>query len=199
MKRNLLLILIPLLSFDVIADDAADVSVSDRVKSIQTSKANRADRQFWRSELKWSDECESSFNYPESVSGITLYPVNSNEYLFRITCTFGSYQGQHHLYLVSTGQQIQSRAIKLHQYKIESNKVIIKKASTTFWGEVLEGTRPASLKILNLYSGAGHCGILTTYKFVDGKMNTTKIKAQPNCEAQKKVREPEKWREYKVQ
>ena len=51
------------------------------------------DRKAWREVLKWPDDCEQGFDYPDkSFGGIEFHRLADGQYLVAVTCTLGAYQ-----------------------------------------------------------------------------------------------------------
>ncbi len=209
MNKYLLLIFlsIPLIAC---AEDSADYSstqIQGRINALITNKGNLAERQYWRTLLKWSDECESDFQGPlelrdtqdpEMASGLKVYAGPNKQYVIRVTCTLGAYQGYQQFYHLSLADNSAiAKVLKLPIFDMETRKIntIL---SVDVWGNVLKNSTYTALTILNRYSGHGHCGTLTTYQLINGEVSATRLLAQPDCEAENASRDPEKWQEYPV-
>ena len=194
---SLFLLSIPLLACAAETADSESTALQKRINTVQTGKSNHSDRQYWHSLLKWSDECESDFRYPASVSGIDVYPENDKQYIVQVMCTFGSYQGRQKFFYVSlAGDKTTVSPLPFPQYEVNKKKAVKKETSVELWGSVLNDSDHNKFIILNQYSGNGHCGTLTTYKIADGKVTTLTFRAQPDCELEKASRDPKLWHEY---
>ena len=174
-------------------------AILEHISTITSDKGNRTDRQYWRGLLKWDNECESSFQYPEYVSGIKIYTENEKKYIIRVTCTVGAYQGYQQFYHLSLdGDETMVKALVFPLYEESKKKAVIKEMSAEVWGNVLNNSNYKNLTVLNQYSGYGNCGTLTTYKIIDGKVTATKFRTEPDCESSKASRDPERWPEYPI-
>ena len=203
----ILLLSIPLLACAIETTNSNSLMTEHRINSLLSGKSNGLDRQYWRTLLKWSDECESAFQGPEELndadklesdSGLKVYPGNNKQLILRVTCTLGSYQGYQQLYQVSydTGS-ITSRPLMFPIFKIENNKVSAE-LSIEIWGNFLRTSNYQQITVLNRYSGYGHCGTMTTYSISKGVVTATRLFAQPDCEAKNASRDPEKWPGYTI-
>lgn len=204
----LLLISVPLLACAAEKSSSNPITIEQRINSVITGNSNGLDRQYWRTLLKWSDECETAFQGPEDLqdadmtntdSGLKVYPAENKHYILRVTCALGSYQGYQQLYLVSHDEgKVTTKVLMLPVFTFENNKKITKTLSQEIWGNFLRTSDYKQMTILNRYSGNGHCGTMTTYSILNGKVTATKLLAQPDCEAKDASRDPEKWPIYAV-
>jgi hypothetical protein len=205
---SLLLLCLPLLACAAESTNPEPTAVQKRISTVLSGKSNRADRQYWHAQLKWSDDCESAFQGPPELqdakdpdtdSGLKAYPAENQQYLMRVTCTLGSYQGYQQFYLVTpNNDKATVKALMFPIFKIENKKKVTKTLTSEVWGNVLRTSDYKNLTVLNRYSGYGHCGTLTTYRIINGEVTATKLLAQPDCESSKASRDPEKWAEYPI-
>lgn len=205
---SLLLLSIPLLACAAETSDPEKATVEKRISTILSGKSNRDDRQYWQALLKWSDECESAFQGPPELQdpknqdtdpGLKIYPAQNKQHILRVTCTLGSYQGYQQFYQVSLeADKVTINALMFPIFEIGNSKKATKTLSGEVWGNVLRTSDYKNFTVLNRYSGYGHCGTLTTYNIVDGKVTAIKLLAQPDCESSKAGRDPEKWPEYPI-
>ena len=86
--------------------------------------------------------------------------------------------------------------IKFPVYNSKSHS--ISDYQNEIWGNVLTTYTVENFNILNLYSGYGHCGSLTTYDLSGNQTKSVHLKMQANCNAQTKVRDPEKEKEIMI-
>lgn len=189
----------PLLACATETAERGTTTIQTRVNAAIAGKTDQSDRKYWHPLLKWTDECESDFSYPESVSGIDIYPDNNNQYIVVVMCTMGSYQGrQQFFYLQLAGEKAIAKPLQFPLFDINNNKAVLKESSSELWGNVLNNSDYNKFTIVNQYSGYGHCGTMTTYSILNGKVTATKLLAQPDCEAKNASRDPEKWPSYAI-
>ena len=189
----------PLLACTAEASNSNQTLVMQHISTIVSGKSNRADRQYWRGLLNWSNECEEGFQYPESVSGIDIYPMNDSDYIIRVTCTLGAYQGYQQFYRLSlAGDKAKVTALLFPLYEVINKHVIKNKPAADICGNVLNNADYKNFTVLNQYSGYGNCGTLTTYKITDDTVTATKFRAAPDCESKTSSRDPDKWTEYRI-
>ena len=210
MTRYLFLLLfsVPLLACATERVSPESITLEKWVNTIITGKSNNGDRQYWRALLKWSDECESAFQGPAELhdadkvdtdSGLKVYPGQNKQYILRVTCTLGSYQGYQHLYQVSfDNNKITSKNLMFPVFKVENNNKVSTELSSEIWGNFLRASNHKQMTVLNRYSGYGHCGTLTTYSIINGEVTATKLLSQPDCESKNASRDPEKWPGYSI-
>lgn len=199
-KYILLIVLsLPLLACADEATPSKSSAIKDQIDTVISGKSNQTNRQYWRPVLNWSAECEEDFQYPDSVSGVDIYPIKDNQYIIQIMCTMGSYQGrQQFFHLTINGDKASVKAMKFPLYEINKKQAVLKESTSELWGNVLNNSDYNKFTILNQYSGYGHCGTLTTYKIINGEVTATKLRAQPDCESKKASRNPNKWPEYAI-
>lgn len=203
---SILLLCMPLLASATVTSSYDSTMLQTRINTIQSGKSNRADRKYWYSLLKWSEGCESAFqglselHYPpDSNSGLKVYPAQNKNYIIRITCTLGLYQGYQQFYHVSLDDdKVGVKPLVFPIFEIINNKRVIKTLSSEVWGNVLRTSDYKNLSIVNLYSGYGNCGSLTTYQIINGDVSATKFLTQPDCKLKRASRDPKQWPEYPI-
>lgn len=203
---SILLLSVPLLACAAENSSAKSAVVLEHITAITSGKSNRKDRQYWRVLLKWSDECETDFQGPPELqdpedtdTGIYLYPAQNKEYIARVTCTLGSYQGrQSFFYLSLAGDNVITRTLLFPTYEVHNSKAVMKASSAELWGSVLNNSDYKKITILNQYSGYGNCGTLTTYRIDHDKVTAVKLRAAPDCESKTSSRDPNKWPEFPI-
>ena len=192
-------IMTPLLACATDTAGYESAAIRMQISAAIAGKSKQADRNYWHALLKWSDECESDFNYPETVSGIEIYPESDKQYIVQVMCTFGSYQGRQQFFsLQMAGDKAIIKPLQFPVFDINKKKAVLKESSAELWGNVLNSSDHNKFTILNLYSGYGHCGTLTTYSIINGEVTATKLLAQPDCESKNASRDPEKWPGYSI-
>jgi len=201
MNRYVLLLAlsVPLLSCAVENTDVEAMKIREQIDRVMSGKSNLADRQYWRNILKWPDECESAFHYPDSVSGIDIYREGKDEFVVQVMCTMGSYQGRQNFFHLSVAnEKVKAVMLAFSMYEISNGHAVLKEDVSEVSGNVLNQSTPKRFIILNRYSGYGQCGILTTYRIEDGNVRALSLRAQPDCELADGSRNPELWPEYPI-
>ncbi|MFP5260642.1 MAG: DUF1176 domain-containing protein [Blastocatellia bacterium] len=160
------------------------------------SKANLTyeDRKAWREILKWPDECEQAFDYPDkSFGGIEFHQLAEKQYVVQVTCTGGAYQGyQVYYFYDETGQQPAAKLLTFESRESQDEKSLTRTETTEVWGQATFDDKAKELKVFNRFRGAGDCGILATYGFVNGAPELKELRAKINCDG-KGAENPEKW------
>lgn len=159
------------------------------------NKSQQADRAVVRKILQWPNSCEERFNFP--TSGLTFFKQTVDEYIAQVTCTYGTYQGMSLFYKINLSETKPTFSqIKLPTYSSKNKSSAEYKSE--IWGNVLTTSTVKGFNVLNLYSGYGHCGSLTTYDLTGKQAKVVQLKMQPNCDAKEKVRDSEKWGNIKI-
>jgi len=136
--------------------------------------------------IGWPDSCNETFTFP--TSGFKFFKQTDNQFILQVVCTYGTYQGMSLFYKVDISSETNhSNLINFPKSYSDKNR------ETEIWGNVLSDSKVNNFTILNLYSGYGHCGRLTTYDLSVKKPKITQLKQQDNCDAKPVERDPEKW------
>lgn len=152
------------------------------------------DRRAWREILKWSDECEQAFDYPDkSYGGIEFYELAEKRYLVQVTCTGGAYQGYQVYYFYDEAQQPPTaKLLTFESRESQDEKSLTRTQATEMWGQPTFDQKTKELKVLNKFRGIGDCGILATYGFANGEPVLKELRAKLACDG-KGAENPEKW------
>jgi hypothetical protein len=152
------------------------------------------DRKAWREILKWPDECEQAFDYPDkSYGGMEFYPLADKQYLVEVTCTGGAYQGyQVYYFYDESTQQPAAKPLTFESRESQDGKTLTKTETTELWGQATFDGSTKQLKVFNKFRGVGDCGILATYGFVNGEPQLKELRAKVVCDG-KGGGNPEKW------
>ena len=152
------------------------------------------DRKAWREVLKWPDECEQAFDYPDkSYGGIEFNQLAEKQYLVEVTCTGGAYQGyQVYYFYDETKQQPTAKLLTFESRESQDEKSLTKTETSEMWGQATFDEKTKELKVFNRFRGIGDCGILATYGFVNGEPELKELRAKINCDG-KGAGNPEKW------
>jgi len=152
-------------------------------------KSQASQRAQLRIIINWPDSCEETFTAP--TAGFIFFKKSETQHIAQIICTYGSYQGMSLFYEVDTSATIVTiKPLKLPVYN--------KSPVTEAWGNILASSTVNAFNILNLYSGYGHCGSLTTYDLSGNTPKIIKLRLQDNCDKKPAIRDPEKWKEVEI-
>jgi len=203
---SILLLCLPLLASATVTSNYDSSTLQTRINTIQSGKSNHADRKYWHHLLKWSDRCESAFqsspelhSLQDNNSGLKIYPAQNKNYIIRITCALGIYQGYQQFYHVSlSDDKVGVKPLVFPIYEMTNSKQVLKTLSGEVWGNVLKTSDYKNLTIVNLYSGYGNCGSSTTYQIINADVSAIKFLTQPDCKLKRASRDPKQWPEYPI-
>jgi hypothetical protein len=167
---------------------------------LNKSNLTYEDRKAWREMLKWSDDCEQAFDYPDkNYGGIEFYRLAEKQYLVQVTCTGGAYQGyQVYYFYDETKQQPTAKLLNFESRESQDEKSLTKTQATELWGQATFDEKTKQLKVFNRFRGVGDCGILATYEFADGESVLKELRAKINCDG-RGAGNPEKWNRVSLQ
>lgn len=153
------------------------------------------DRKAWREVLKWPDECEEAFDYPDkSLGGIEVYRLADGQYLVEVTCTLGAYQGYQLFYFYDeTAQKPEAALLAFESRESQDGDSLVETRVTEVWGEATFDESTKELRVFNRFRGPGDCGILATYEFVGREPKLKELRAKPACDGND-AGGPEKWK-----
>ena len=144
------------------------------------NKSLQTDRALVRKILLWPNSCEERFNFP--TSGLTFFKQAADDYIAQVTCTYGTYQGMSLFYKINVNESIPTFSqIKLPTYNSKNKSSAEYKSE--IWGNVLTTSTINEFNVLNLYSGYGHCGSLTTYDLSGKQAKVIQLKMKTNCDS----------------
>lgn len=185
-----------LFSLGVSCANAASSTLQTIINDNLKDNSLTSQRNQLRQLIKWPDSCEETFDYP--AAGFTFFKQNDNQYIVQIVCTYGSYQGMSLFYKISiTDSAFTTSKIEFPVYTNSNNKSGVYTTSE-IWGNVLIPSTQKEFKILNLYSGFGHCGSLTSYDLTGTNPIINKLQVQSDCETDNIIRNPEKWKTINI-
>lgn len=179
------IIYIVLLNIACAENNKLQVIISDSIQD----KSQPFQRKELQKIIKWPNSCEEMYRAP--TAGFVFINSHKNEHIVQIVCTYGSYQGMSLFYKVNTS----SSKPKISLLKLP---IYGKKPATEIWGNVLSTSTAKEFNILNLYSGYGHCGSLTSYNLSTGNTRIIKLKLENNCDKKPAIRDPEKWKSVDI-
>lgn len=180
------------------------------------------DRLLWKSVLHWCDECEERAkrymerwgNIDESSGGISVYPLNENQYIVDVECAASMQQSEHIYYKVTEHPEtIESRLLSLEQFYVldtespdedtvepdPSKERVRKDRFIKFTDPLIYGSTEVDQKkklliVENRYIGIGGCGLLTTYDVSGERPKVVEFRGRMNCSTN--YVPPKKWKLY---
>ncbi len=163
--------------------------------SLKKSDLTYEDRKAWREILKWPDDCEQAFDYPDkNFGGLEFHRLADGQYLVAVTCTLGAYQGyQSYFFYDETAREPSSKLLTFESRESQDGDSLTETRSTEVWGQPDFDEKTKELKVFNRFRGSGDCGILATYEFADGAPKLKELRAKTACDG-KDGGGPEKWR-----
>ena len=156
-------------------------------------------RKAWREILKWPDDCEQAFDYPDkSYGGVEFNQLADKQYLVQIVCTGGAYQGyQVYYFYDETKQQPTAKLLTFESRESQDEKSLTEIQTTELWGQPTFDDSAKELNVLNKFRGIGDCGTLATYRFVNGEPQLKELRAKLICDG-KGAGNPKNWRRVTV-
>ena len=158
------------------------------------------DRKTWRAVLKWSDDCEQAFDYPDkSYGGLEFYRLAEKRYLVEVVCTGGAYQGyQVYFFYDEAKRPPTAKALTFESFESQDEKSLTKIQTSELWGLPTFDENTKELTVLNKFRGMGDCGILASYEFRDGQPKLKELRAKLVCDGEG-ADAPEKWERIGLQ
>ena len=154
-------------------------------------------RQQWREILQWPDSCEESFTDVTGYGGIYLYPVSDSRYAVSVACEIWAYQGLSRVYLVSVNDGttgVEPLAFSVAEEggtagtaRFEEKEAVV--------GNLLTDAPKGHLAVHRRYSGFGDCGTYSVYDLRKGAPELVELRAQFDCKAEPRERDPLRWPE----
>ncbi len=168
---------------------------TEAAPALKKSGITYEDRKAWRAALKWPDDCEEAFDYPDkNFGGIEVHGLSDRQYLVAVTCTLGAYQGyQLYYFYDETATGPAARLLTFESRESQDNDSLTEIRTTEVWGQPTFDEGSKELKVFNRFRGPGDCGILATYEFVNGEPRLKELRAKTACDG-KDGGGPEKWK-----
>ncbi|HYP27265.1 MAG TPA: DUF1176 domain-containing protein [Blastocatellia bacterium] len=163
--------------------------------ALKKSDITYEDRKAWRAFLKWPDDCEEAFDYPDkSLGGVEVHRLSDRQHLVAVTCTLGAYQGyQFYYFYDETGPEPAAKLLTFESRESQDNDSLTETRTEEVWGQPTFDEKTKELKVFNRFRGPGDCGILATYEFVNGEPKLKELRAKTACDG-KDGGGPEKWK-----
>jgi hypothetical protein len=182
----------------------ADKSISSPASaSLKKADLTYADRVAWRAELKWPQDCEDSFDYPDkSFAGLAFFELSANRYLVQVTCTLGSYQGTYTFLLLDESHSPSSARL-LHFVDFEDSgepgpNRLKKQIVTELTGTPEFDVEKKQLRLINKFRGLADCGYMSTYSFTKEQPELILFQAKLECD-KKGPFNPREWKKLSVE
>jgi uncharacterized protein DUF1176 len=160
---------------------------------IPQSTDNRA---AWRSVLRWSSDCEQSFQATGGRgSGLQFFDLDHDRHLVEVACSSGAYQGSQEYFVIEgRGSSPAAHAISFPTYEATGSdgKTLTPKTVNEITGLPEFDRVHHELKILNRYRGPGDCGSYATYAFESGRAVLKQFRAKLDCDGTG-AEHPEQW------
>ena len=178
------------------ADAPSDVSIPGA--ELHAPHASEAvSRQQWREILQWPDSCEENFSDVTGYGGVYLYPVSESRYAVSVACETWAYQGLSRVYLVSVNDGTTSMVPLTFSVAEEggtAGTARFEKREEVV-GTLLVDAPKGHLVVHRRYSGFGDCGTYSVYDLRKGAPELVELRAQFDCEAEPRERDPLRWPE----
>jgi hypothetical protein len=170
--------------------------------SLKKENLAYADRVAWYSRLKWPQDCESMFDYPDkSLSGLTFYSLSDKRFLVQITCTLGSYQGTYSFVLLDESVSPSKSAVLSFTTFEDSGESgpnrLQKTQATELTGTPDFDRGTQGLRVVNKFRGLGDCGFLTVYDFSKGQADLMRVQGKLSCDG-KGPFDPKDWKNIPI-
>ena len=142
-------------------------------------------RTAWRQILKWSNDCEESFQATASGrSGIQSFTLREDRRVIEVACAAGAYQGSQEYFLVRG-----SVAQPLKLTVVEDGKL---KEATEITGLSEFDEKTGVLKVHTRYRGPGDCGSYAVYSFAGDRADVKEMREKAECDGEG-AEHPERW------
>ena len=142
-------------------------------------------RAAWRQIVKWSNDCEESFQATASGrSGIQSFTLREDRRLVEVACAAGAYQGSQEYFLLRG-----SVAQPLKLTVVEDGKLM---EATEITGLAEFDEKSGVLKVHNRYRGPGDCGSYAVYAFSEEGVKVKELREKAECDGEG-AEHPERW------
>jgi hypothetical protein len=166
--------------------------------SLKKTDLAYADRAAWRAQLKWPQDCEQSFDYPDkSFAGLAFFELSPDRYLVQVTCTLGSYQGTSIFLLLDESRSpLESKLLRFVDYEDSGEpgpNRLQKHTVTELTGTPEFDVEKKQLRLINKFRGLGDCGFMSTYSFTKEQPELVLFQAKLECDG-KGPFNPREWK-----
>lgn len=157
--------------------------------SLKTDNLTFADRNEWRKILRWSEDCEESFNNDEETrAGLTFWSVTKDKVLVEVQCAI-TYQGVQ-MYFVYNKTSKASQPLDFKIYEQNSSGKVAPKIETIIAGFPDFNQQTKILTIETKFRGGADCGSLAKYQInSEGKAELKEFRAKYECDGRETLPE----------
>jgi uncharacterized protein DUF1176 len=160
------------------------------------NNVTRDGRRVWRKVIRWPDDCEEGFDYPDpKLGGISFYPLGKQRYLVEVVCALGAYQGYQRYYLLDESSSPALAApltFTVYEAVGERGDRLERKQSEEVWGTPEFDPKTRRLTVLNRFRAIGDCGTLSTYVLEHDRPRLKELRAKVNCDG-RGAESPKQW------
>lgn len=182
------------------SSEAKESSVSAAEGSLKKANLTYADRIAWRAQLKWPQDCEASFDYPDkSFSGLAFFELSPHRYLVQVTCNLGTYQGTYMFFSLDESRSpSSSKLLSFTDYEDSGERGPNGNRLQKIEAAQLTGTPEfdasnQQLRLINKFRGLGDCGFVATYGFSKEQPELVLLQAKLQCDG-KTTPSPLEWK-----
>jgi|HubBroStandDraft_6_1064221.scaffolds.fasta_scaffold410449_2 hypothetical protein len=151
-----------------------------------------ADRVAWRSILHWPASCESGWREAaQAGSGVGLLPAGADRRLVAVDCYFGAYQGVTMLYLVGMTRSVVG-PLPLQLYGDPGSGRPRATRQSQILGVLSFASDSLTLHVWDKFSGAGDCGIYSTFRLAGSRFVPVAVRAKLACNGKPPL-QPGRW------
>jgi hypothetical protein len=168
------------------APAAAAAATANAAAPLPRGDLSLADRAKWRSILKWSDDCESSFqsSHAGTDPGLVFHDLASRLTVVEILCAAGSYQpSSTFVRLDERGPAPAATVLRFPVYEAENGATLTNTVSAEIWGEISIDAAAPVMTVLNVARQTADCGIWTRYDIAGETPAVTDARTRLPCPA----------------
>ena len=177
--------------------DAESTPIIDPASLQAPAPSSDIPRTTWRERLQWPDSCEANFSDVTGWGGVYLYPIDDATYLVAVDCDIWAYQSLQRVYRVELrdGREIviPLRFVVAEEGGTARAPELVQREEIT--GNLLTEPPRGRLILHRRYSGFGDCGTYAVYDMTQGAPVLIELRAQTDCLAEPKERDPTRWPE----
>jgi hypothetical protein len=178
--------------------EAKQSSPAPASTSLKKTDLTYADRAAWRAQLKWPQDCEQSFDYPDkSFAGLAFFELSADRYLVQVTCTLGAYQGTSIFLLLDESRSpLESKLLHFVDYEDSGDpgpNRLQKHTVTELTGTPEFDAEQKQLRLIDKFRGLGDCGFMSTYSFTKEQPELILFQAKLECDG-KGPFNPREWK-----
>jgi hypothetical protein len=145
-----------------------------------------AQRDQWRAELMWPDQCEDAFqtSHAGQAGGIRVVRMSATASVVEVTCAAGSYQPSALRFRVTEdGANARSVLLSFPVYSSDDGLRLRLSRETEVWGESVITPAVAEIAILSLARQTADCGVWARYSLATDQPRLLAAAARVRCPA----------------